>query len=51
MTRTDIMADWDRCEILAARMIAVGIDRRKVDDWLAVVAEFLRLRLEQLEAS
>lgn len=50
MTRTDIMTDWEYAEQLAGRMIAIGIDRRKVDDWLATVAAFLTMRLEQMEA-
>lgn len=51
MTRTDIMADWERAEELAALMIQHGIDRRKVDAWLTTLAEFLTMRLERLEAA
>ena len=51
MTRTDIIAHWDRCEILAAHMIRMGKDRREVQDWLDFVAEFVRLRLEELGES
>lgn len=49
MTRTDVMADWEYAETLAALMIAHGIDRHKVDAWLSTLAEFLTMRLEQLE--
>ena len=51
MTRTDVMADWEYAENLAALMIQHGIDRRKVDAWLSTLAEFLTLRLERMETT
>jgi hypothetical protein len=51
MTRTDVLTDWNRCEELAAHMIAIGIDRHRVDAWLATVAEFLELRLQLIEST
>lgn len=49
MTRSDILTDWARASELADRMIRLGIDPQRVDDWLQTATTFYRRCLDELD--